>query len=90
MLKPIGVGNNKALLCMVVDTIMIYLLVIVCSLHTKVSTNDLFSVAIPICTISMILPWVFMVIIRYLKLNGYLKTAACLGAGAVYIVFSNS
>lgn len=85
---PRNLEHHKTLLCFSVDTILIFVLVTVTTLFTS-SINELFTVAYPVTIISLLLAWIYMLVIRYTNLNNQIKASICLAVGAVYVVFIN-
>ena len=85
---PRNLEYHKTLLCFSVDTILIFALVTVTTLFTS-SINELFTVAYPVTIISLLLAWIYMLVIRYTNLNNQIKASICLAVGAVYVVFIN-
>ncbi len=84
---PEFVSNNKALVCFIVDTILLFLLLLVCDLYTN--GGWFFTRAVPISLFSLIVPWSMMFIIRYTGMNGFLKTSACIAVMAAFTFFEN-
>jgi transcriptional regulator with XRE-family HTH domain len=68
--------HKKVLLYFITETILLLLLLLVCNQYTN--GNWLFTIAVPITAFSLTLPWGMMLIIRYIKINKYFKTAGCL------------
>lgn len=84
---PEFASNIKVLICFIVDTILLFLLLFVCDLYTN--GGWFLTIAVPISLSSLILPWGMMFIIRYIKINGFLKTSACVAVMAVFMFFEN-
>ncbi len=84
---PEFASNNKALICFIVDTILLFLLLFVCDLF--INGGWFLTIAVPIAFFSLILPWSMMFIIRYTGMNGFLKTAASIAVMAIFIFFEN-
>lgn len=82
---PSPFENHKALLCMAVDSLFLFLLLFICDLYTH--GGWFLSVACPIAGFCLILPWGFLLIIRYTKMNRFLKTAGCLGVFTMFFYF---
>ena len=80
--------NCKGLISMVVDSLLIYLIVIVALIYAN-ATSAL-ATALLTVTLSLILPWVLFLIIRYLKMNGFTKAGLCVGFIAFYNLFFGS
>lgn len=73
--------NKKILIYFIIETIFLFAVLVVCNLYT--GGGWLFNIAIPITMFSLTLPWGMMFIIRYLKVNGFLKASGCFAlAGA--------
>ena len=80
-------ATNKAFICFCIDTVFILTFLLICSIVTK--GNWFFSTALPIAGVSLLLPWIMLLIIRYTKLNVLFKTAACFGSITIFISFIN-
>lgn len=81
------ISNNKALTCFIVDTILLIILLFVCDLYTD--GGWFLTRAVPISLFSLIVPWSLMLIIRYTRINGFLKTSACISVMAAFTFFEN-
>lgn len=82
---PEYLRNHKALLCILVDTILLFALLFVCNLYTK--GTWFFTIALPITLVTLIIPWSMLLIIRYLKVNPFLKASGCFTVLAVFNYF---
>lgn len=80
---PLGLSNHKTLICFIVDTILLPLMLMVV---IKDYPTDKW---LEIVGVSIILPWLLMIVIRYLKLNNFFKTAICLFISGIYSLFIN-
>ncbi|MBD8028380.1 helix-turn-helix transcriptional regulator [Ureibacillus sp. Re31] len=90
-MKPIGLGKSKALICLIIDTILIYITVIVCMLFSgSMGIQNVLEIAIPLVSIGIILPWIYLLIIRYIRWNNFYKAAICLSISGVYFYMFNS
>lgn len=88
VMKPIGIGNHKALLCVAADTVLVYIMVILCSkVGGNLSWSEIGTKTIPLVSIGALIPWLFLLVIRYLPVNGYFKTAINTSIIAVYALF---
>lgn len=74
--------NKKTMIYFATESFMLLLLLLVCNFYT--GGEWFLTTALPIALFSLLLPWGMMFVIRYTKLNGYLKTAGCLAIGAVF------
>lgn len=81
------VGNNKALICMVADTIFILLEIAYGTL--KYGTFYDFKSGMLSALWCFLLLWAIFAIVRYLKINALFKTSACLIVIAFWIFISN-
>lgn len=81
------VSNNKALICFIVDTILLFLLLFVCDQYTN--GGWFLTRAVPISLFCLIVPWSMMFIIRYARMNGFLKTSACIAVMTIFTFFMN-
>lgn len=86
---PANLCRHKSLLCLAFDTVLLFLLLAVACAYAG-NKSDFVSIALPIASFCLLLPWIFLVVIRYVKVNGFFKTAICLFAGGVYTFFINS
>ena len=85
---PAPLGGHKALLCMAVDSLFLFLLLFVCDQY--VHGGWFLSIACPITGFCLILPWGLLLVIRYTKMNCFFKTAGCLGISTVFFWFFDS
>lgn len=72
---PENLRNNKSLIYFIVESIFLYIVLIVINLFT--GGGWVLRIALPITSFSLLLPWGMMLIIRYAKINGYYKAAGC-------------
>lgn len=82
-------NHHKVLLCFLIDTIFLLLLIVTSCIYSGYR-ETLFIKAIPITLISVILPWILMIIIRYFKINWLLRTGICLMFCGIYSFTINS
>lgn len=68
-------GNHKALLVMGVDTILFILMMTMIGLAT--GSRSYWFYAMRISAVMLVLVWLIFVIIRYLKVNRFVKTGIC-------------
>lgn len=81
--------RHKSLLCIILDTLLLFLLLAVSCAYTG-NGSSFAAIALPVALFSILLPWVFLLVIRYIKINGLFKTAICLFTSGIYIFFVNS
>jgi transcriptional regulator with XRE-family HTH domain len=81
---PEPFSSHKTLLYFAINSVFLFILLAVCDLYTH--GGWFFDIACPIALFSLILPWGIMLIIRYVKINGFFKAAGCfaLAAGFFY------
>ena len=84
---PNALSCHKAFICMAADTILLLLLLMICEWFS--SNSWLFSTGLPIAGFSLIYPWGMLLIIRYAKVNGFFKSAACLGLSGAMLYLTN-
>jgi len=84
---PEFLSRQKTLLSFSVDTILLFLLLFVCDIYTH--GGWFLSLALPIASFSLILPWAIMIIIRYTKMNYFFKTAGSFAVTAVLYYYVN-
>lgn len=82
---PEPVRNQKAVLCFSVDTVLLLLLLFITDLSER--GGWFLTAALPIAAVSLTLPWGIMLILRYARINGFFKTAACLAAAGIFVYF---
>lgn len=82
---PAPWAGHKALLYMACNTLLLLALLAVGNWYTK--GGWLLGQGLPLALFWLIIPWGFMLVIRYAKMNGFFKTAACSGIlAAIFIV----
>lgn len=85
---PGALSSHKALLCFAVDTVLLVVLITVCSIYTG-TVETLFSMWLPVTGVGLIVPWLFMLVIRYIKVNSYFKAAICFVISGIFIALCN-
>lgn len=85
---PRPLSNHKALLCVASDTLLLFALVTASALASGAGGQALMR-AYLITAFSALLPWCYLIIIRYLAIDGFFKVALCLVAGGVFEFFCN-
>lgn len=86
---PQTLSSHKTLLCFLVDTLLIFALVTVSELMMG-SPARLLPVDYPVVLYGITLPWLCMVVIRYLRVNPFFKASICAAGTGVYFFFTNS
>ena len=85
---PRSITSHKALLCISIDTVFLFGLIIVCNIYIP-SMGNLFTNCL-ITLFSITLPWMLVLTIRYIRVNALFKTAICLLESGVFVLFQNS
>lgn len=89
LVLPKKLCAHKALLSMGADTLLLFvLLTAVCAYQ-----NQLSSLIYPLGALTLyliILPWSFLIVIRYAKISASLRTSICLIISGLYILTANS
>lgn len=70
---PQPLGRHKALACMILDTALLFVVLLVANAFT--GGGWFVSIALPITALGLLVPWAMLVVIRYTKLNGFFKAA---------------
>lgn len=86
---PGSLYQHKALLCIAADTILLFIL-LASALHYTGNMGAYFTVACPVALAGLLYVWVFLAVIRYLKIHPYFRTAMVLGFSGIYTLFINS
>lgn len=76
-------AKNKGLIVMIIDTILLYAVIIVSGLYAN--PVDYWMDAFLITTVCLIFPWVLFLTIRYLKTNRFIKTGICFIFSGIFI-----
>lgn len=63
--------NKKGLISMVCDTVMLYAVIVVCGIYSN--GTDYWRIAFEITTYAIILPWVIFLVVRYLRVDDFIK-----------------
>lgn len=82
-------GAHKALLSMGADTLLLFLLLTAACLYRN-QMNTLFYPVGAVALYLLILPWAFLLVIRYGKISAWLRTSICLIIGGLYVLTVNS
>lgn len=79
---PEALDNKKTLLYFLLITALLLILLFVCNLYT--GGGWFIGTALPIALFCLALPWGMMLIIRYTKMNKFLKAAGCLALTGIF------
>jgi transcriptional regulator with XRE-family HTH domain len=82
---PEKFSQHKALLSMSADTLLLFLILTAVSIRE----NNLFGLFYPLGAMTLywlILPWSFLLVIRYLKISAMFRTSICLTIGGLHIL----
>lgn len=86
---PQALASHKTLLCFAVDTVLLFLLEAAVCLLTGYG-YALLPTAFPITLYCILLPWLYMAVIRYLRINAFFKTAICAVSTGGYLFLMDS
>ena len=75
--------KNKGLLVMLIDTILLYGIIIASGLYSNPA--DYWRFALLSTSANILFPWVLFVIIRYLKTNTFTKAGLCAIVSGIYV-----
>lgn len=84
---PGFLSRSKALLVMAWDTIWLYGVIIVCGFHT--ASTDYWRIAPQITAFCLLLPWTFLLILRYTRLPAQARAGLCTILGGLFCVVCN-
>lgn len=79
---PDILADKKALLYFSTESLLLLLLLWVCAVYT--GGGWFFNRALPIAGFSLLLPWGFLLFIRYCPVNSFLKTSGCFALSAAF------
>lgn len=85
---PGGLYRHRTLLCFTVDTVFLFLLVLAACWYNK-TAGQFLKTACPITAAGLLLPWIFMLVIRYVRLNPLFRTGICCLAAGIYTYLIN-
>jgi hypothetical protein len=74
---PLPLLNHKAVCCFAVDTFLLLFMLLAIMLKTG-NVQEFFTMGVPITLAMSLLPWGIMLIIRYIRLNGWFRAAICI------------
>lgn len=78
-------ANNKSLIVMIVDTVLLYGVIIACGLYVNVA--GYWEIAIPITTVCVFFAWILFALFRYLRVHAFIRAGACVILSSVFLVF---
>ncbi len=78
-------SHHKGLLVMAADTVFLYGVVAISVMYH--SGENLLRPAMMITTVSLLLPWISFVIIRYIRLNGFFRAGLCTIISGFFVSF---
>lgn len=94
---PDGLYRHRALFVMAVDTLLLVLTVGAASMRNVTVMGGglpgfsvFWTVALPVTLVAVSLPWILLVVIRYIRINGFFKASLCLMACGAYLGLLNS
>lgn len=84
---PRFLQNKKALLTMLWDTLWLYILIFECGMYT--SYEPYWRNAFLITTLSLTVPWLMFIFIRYAKIHSVTKAGICTIIAGAFFTFAN-
>lgn len=85
------ISRHKAAFCMLIDSVLLFLLVFTGVIYTNESSlADGLKIGMLSTIAGLIFPWFYLIIIRYININGLYKTSLCLVFTGIYNLFINS
>ena len=78
--------RHKGLLAMTIDTVLLYAVVVISMVYAQ---SGYIGEALLCTTVGAVFPWVFFLVIRYLKISAFTKAGICTIFGGVYSLFMN-
>lgn len=84
-----GLYRQKALICLLLDSVLMFPM-LASALRAGGAPGSFLTLACPIAGIALAYPWGLLVIIRYLKIHPWFRTAAALGFSGIYVLLINS
>lgn len=84
---PKSIKKHKGLFIMLWDTFWLYAVILVCGFHTLMSAY--WKPALEITSISVLLPWILFLLIRYTRISGLTKTGISLILFGVFVPIIN-
>ncbi|MCL1824099.1 MAG: helix-turn-helix domain-containing protein [Oscillospiraceae bacterium] len=85
---PDPFGNHKALIYHILNTALLFVLLLTASIYTN--GGWFFTTAVPLAAFWLILPWGYMGIIRYTRINRFFKASGCFALTSVLFYFTRS
>lgn len=82
---PLTAAGHKALINMALDTLLLFVLLLTADIYT--GGGWFLRTAYPIALFWLSLPWGYMLIIRYVKINGFFKASGCLAVTSAVVYF---
>lgn len=79
--------KHNAIISFILDYILLFVMLLVINEYT--AGNWVFNFALPIISFCAILPLVIILVIRYLRINKYLKTSIILFVSTIISIFTN-
>lgn len=83
---PQALKNHKALLYFGIETILLFVLLLVADIDSGAAA--FLSMSVPTALTCLVLPWGIMLAIRYLPLNGWFRAAVCSAWTGLWIWFA--
>lgn len=86
---PRALSSHKALVCLLADTVLLFLLV-TASVCVTGHSALLLRTAYPITLYGTLLPWLYLLAIRYLRVNPFFRVAVCTAGTGIHLFLLDS
>ena len=84
---PTGVRNHKALIVMILESFAVFSIIIAAGIYTKYP--GYWDVAIPITSYSLLIPWLMVLILRYLPIPKMFRASITSLVSSILLAFVN-
>lgn len=86
---PEPLSHHKALLCFAVDTVLLFGMVSAAVLYAGL-IDKLITVAFPCVLLGILLPWLYLIVIRYIRVHPFFKVSLFAAFTGLYVLVINS
>lgn len=81
------IKRHKAFLCMIADTILLYAVIIICGFYSN--SRSYWRIALVCTSVSVVFIWIVFLVIRYVKVNYFIKSGICVLCFSLFVGFIN-
>lgn len=85
---PKALAHSKTLIVILWDTIWLYAVIVVCGFYAK-NTHNYWEISLKITTLCLIYLWAVVLLIRYLKVNGWIKAGISMILTGISLILVN-